>query len=368
MEDALEQQNGGLAAEDLETIMHSFGVTTWRWEGLLPARHSAEPPGWLVNIDGETYLLHIRPEGPDGEDRGHSYRFQRFLGLAGLPVPAVRLTPEGEPLVTLGEMQFELQRWIGGEEFLSHDRRALQWVRAAGATLGRLHQASQRFPGPVHRWPLELQAGGLVQGWLDLARRKAASTDMGALAVALEHWVEQWELALPPAMVAIGAVHELPEFHIHGDYHALHLRFDDRGVCSLFGLYASRWEKRILEVATALFSFSALDWRSEGGPTRPLVTRGLEPQRARVFLSAYGALAPPVPQEAARLADALALVAPILTINGPLEDLFFEVEEQAEETLPIEDLLERLAWASSLPGWLQRSSGALAEMWEEARH
>jgi len=95
---------------------------------------------------------------------------------------------------------------------------------------------------------------------------------------------------------------------------------------------------------------------------RPLVKRGLEPERARRFLEAYGAIYPPVAAEAQLLLDALTLVAPIITINGPLEDLFF-TQEDIEEAL-IEDVLERLAWAVSLPSWLGRVRRSLAEMWQ----
>ncbi len=56
------------------------------------------------------------------------------------------------------------------------------------------------------------------------------------------------------------------------------------------------------------------------------------------------------------------LIAPIAIINGPLEDIFF-TQEGMEESL-IDDVLERLSWASSLPGWLNRVRKSLAEMWE----
>jgi hypothetical protein len=56
------------------------------------------------------------------------------------------------------------------------------------------------------------------------------------------------------------------------------------------------------------------------------------------------------------------LVSPIATINGPLEDLFY-TREGMDEAL-IDDVMERLSWASSLPGWLRRVRGSLVEMWE----
>ncbi|MBX5448456.1 phosphotransferase enzyme family protein [Thermogemmatispora sp.] len=357
----------GASSFDLEAIMEGFGVPSWQPLGPLLSPYSSEPLGVLLEIEGEPYLLRPRPEGPAGEDSEHCYRFQRFLRLAGLPVPALRQTPTGSYCLTLGEEHFELQQWLGGEDFASAGPQGLRWVEAAGRTLAQLHEASLRFPGPQHRWPSELQAGGLVQGWLNLARERAERCEVGALSAALQTWVEQWEAVLPAAMMTLGAAQGLLELHIHGDYQALHMRFSAEGVCSVSDFYASRWEKRILEVAAALFAFSALDWQPATGQTRPLVARGLEPERARAFLRGYGSLLPPEGQEAVCLAEALMLMVPILTINGPLEDFVFGEEtalEQSQEQT--EEMLERLAWASAWPGWLRRARRWLSELWEEA--
>ena len=57
------------------------------------------------------------------------------------------------------------------------------------------------------------------------------------------------------------------------------------------------------------------------------------------------------------------LIAPIATINGPLETLFYE-QEEPDVTL-IDDVMENLAWASSLPSWLSRVRRSLSDMWLE---
>ncbi len=346
---------------DLNEIMRAFGVAEWNNLGSIVPSHAGRL-NILVETAGQRYILKERPEGLAEEDSHHRYRFQDFLRQSGIPVPPLWLTPQGEPVVSIGDDAFELQRWIDGERFSTSDPHCLEWVSAAGSMLGQIHQAARGYPGPEHHWPAEVQAGGLVQGWLNLARSKAEETRVEAIVAALAHWVEQWETMLPAAMMAIGSVRGLPEFHIHGDYHALNLRFGPQGVNAVLGLDASRWEKRIIELAYGLFYFSALEWRPDSNFTRPLVKRGLEPERARSFLQAYGAIYPPVPSEAAVLVDALMLIAPIAIINGPLEDIFF-TQEGMEESL-IDDVLERLSWASSLPGWLNRVRRSLAEMWE----
>lgn len=348
---------------DLNEVMQAFGVNEWINLGPSTPEHS----GLLslsVEIQGQRYTLKERPEGLAGEgsvNTEHSYAFQRYLRSAGIPIPPWWLTSQGEPVVTIGEDAFELQEWVNGEMFSSRNPRPHEWVAAAGAMLARIHQASRRYPGPAYRWPPEVQAGGLVQGWLNFARGMAEQTEVYAVAAALSNLVDQWEAVLPAAMRSIGSVRGLPEFHIHGDYHAFNLRFNPQGVCAVYGWDASRWEKRLIELAYGLFYFAALEWETGSSLTRPLVKRGIEPERARLFLEAYGKIYPPVAGEAQLLVDALTLVAPIITANGPLEDIFY-TQGEIEVSL-IDDVMERLAWAASLPAWLGRVRRSLAEMW-----
>lgn len=346
---------------DLNEVIRAFGIE--QWTNLGPAESTPEASlSLLVEVEGQRYALRERPEGLIGEDLQHRYAFQGYLRQSGIPVPELRLTRQGEPAVVLGEDAFELQQWVEGEYFSTSDRRSLRWVEDAGSMLARIHQASQHYSGLRHAWPSEAHVGAVVQGYLNLARSKAEEIEVLALSSALANWVDQWEAVIPSAMVAIGAgKRSLPELHIHGDYHALNLRFADAGITAVMGLEASRWEKRIFEVAYGLFYFSALQWQPGESLTRPLVKRGLEPERARHFLQAYAQIYPPVRDEASLLGDALSLIAPMVTMNGPLEDLFY-AQEHLDETL-IEDIMERLSWAASLPAWLARVRRSLGEMW-----
>lgn len=348
---------------DLNMVMHAFGVDEWKNLGPTDDTQTQQTLNLLIEIDGQRYLLRERPEGLVDEDLSHRYDFQRYLQQAGIPIPPLLLTPHSEPFVINGEEAFEVQQWASGELFSTADPRSLEWVAFAGTMLGRIHLASSHYTGSEHRWPSEVQIGSLVQSWLNLARTRADASEIQAIAAALSNWVDQWEAVLPSAMMSIGTGKGLPTFHIHGDYHALNLRFGSFGVTSVIGLEASRWEKRLFEVANGLFSFSALAWVAGSGKTRPLVKRGIDPERARRFLQAYAEIYPPVPGEADLLADALMLIAPIATINGPLEALFYE-QEEPDVTL-IDDVMENLAWASSLPAWLSRVRRSLPDMWLE---
>ncbi len=346
---------------DLDEVMRAFGIEHWTNLGTPQYPVGGELFQVLVEVQGRRYLLRERPEGPGAQQNEHAYAFQRYLAGQGIPVAPFYLTPQGEPFVTISEDVFELQEWSEGELFDSGDAREKSWIAAAGEMLGRLHRASLRYPGSQYRWPSEVRAGGLTQGWLNFARSRAEQCEVYAISAALSTMVESWEAALPAAMMAIGTGRNLPEFHIHGDYSALNLRFSTQGICQVLGLEASRWEKRLLEVAYGVFYFAGLEWHGANGLTRPLVKRGLDPERAALFLRSYSDVYPPVPGEAALLVDALTLVAPIVTANGPLEDLFYETEN-IEEML-VEDVLERLAWATALPGWLARVRRSFAEMW-----
>ena len=346
---------------DLNAVMHSFGIRDWK--NLGPSDDaSASNMSLIVEIEGQRYLLRERPEGLVEEDLSHRYVFQNYLRQVGIPIPPFFLTQQEEPVVTFGDESFELQQWASGEWFSTADPRSLDWVAFAGRMLGRIHRASSEYNGPIHRWPPEVHVGSLVQRSLSLARARADSSELHAVAAALSQWADLWEAGLPSAMMAIGGGKELPEFHIHGDYHALNLRFGSFGITSVIGFEASRWEKRIFEVANGLFHFSALSWLAGSGETHALVKRGLEPERARRFLQAYGEVYPPIPGEASLLVDALLLIAPLAIINGPLEALFYE-QEEPDSTL-IDEMLDRIAWASSLPAWLARVRSSLAEMWE----
>ncbi len=359
--DDLQGQDEPESLVDLDEIMRSFGIDTWRNLGAV-ASPQAQSMDVLVEVEGQRYVLRERPEGMIAEDLSHRYAFQRYLQQEGIPIPGWRLTAEGQPVVVSGEDYFELQQWAEGEMFSTSDARSLAWCESAGSMLGRIHRASSRYTGPQHRWPAEAHVGAIVQGYLNLARQVSESNEIQAIVAGLTNWIEQWEAVLPAAMVSIGSGRSLPEFHIHGDYHALNLRFGTPGVTVVKGLEASHWEKRIFEVAYGLFYFSALQWEPEESLARPLVKRGFEPERARHFMRAYSKLCPPSAGEAELLPEALMLIAPVATINGPLEDLFFAQEDS--NTAVIDDVMERLAWATSLPAWLRRVGMSLAEMWD----
>ncbi len=347
---------------DLKQIMQDFGISEWRNLGPVESFH--EGLSLLLEVDSIKYILREQSENVVGSDLTHFYRFQHYLEREGLPVVPFWLTPRGESFVNVGEDRFELQRLIEGDAFSTSSMFNLDWVAASGAMLARLHKKSLNYSGPRHIWPAEVHVGALTQGWLNFARMKANEIPLKAVSVAIDTWVDGWERVLPRAMMSIGSAKGIPEFHIHGDYQPRNLIFESHGIRGVQGFHASRWERRLIELAYALFYFSALEWKPGDSLTRPLVVKGFDPTRARRFLSAYGAIYPATSIESSRLVDALTLIAPILIVNGPLEDAFYDSEFLDEES-HIQDVLERFVWASSFPSWLDRIRNTLSEMWQD---
>ncbi|MBO0783928.1 MAG: phosphotransferase, partial [Ktedonobacteraceae bacterium] len=194
---------------DLNEVMQAFGISEWK--NLGPDQFArGDSLTLLVEVQGQRYSLRERPEGMLGEDLRHRYAFRRYLRQAGIPIPDLWLTSGGEPVVMRGEDAFELQRWPGGELFGTGHPRHFDWIEAAGGMLGRLHHVSRGYKESPHRWPSEVRMGAMVQGWLNLARAKADESEIQAVAAALSHCVDQWEMALPAAMMSIGAGGDLP--------------------------------------------------------------------------------------------------------------------------------------------------------------
>src|SRR5437764_1102105 len=93
-----ELEAGGYGPEvllDLNEIMQAFGVSEWNSWGPVEAPQSNQL-SLLVEIQGQRYILKERPEGLVKENTGHRYDFRRFLQRAGIPIPPLWLTPQGE--------------------------------------------------------------------------------------------------------------------------------------------------------------------------------------------------------------------------------------------------------------------------------
>lgn len=330
----------------------------------------------VVELRGRRYLLRRQPPGLTAADLRFRHAFMDHLARAGLPVPSLLARPDGATCTITENGVYEAQEWLDGEPFASEGAAGSAQIEAAGRTLGRLHQASAGFQWQPHVWPEERSGDGLAKSYIALIRQAAEHTSASdAVANGLARIADACDERREAAMSALTIEPAPPQLHIHGDYQAHNLRFGPArpvAVSALYDFDAARWDTRLLELAYSLLYFTGVRWDDPASPTPPLVDDGLDILSAHRYLGAYGREAPPAEDEAPLLSDALALVFPIVFVNGVAEDLIFPDDfEDAEVSandgaagIDDEETLARLHWADTFWLWLDRYRDALAQAWQ----
>src|SRR5438045_8846167 len=105
---------------DLNEVKQAFGVSEWKNLGAVESL-PGENISMHVEIEGQRYILRERQEGMVEEDGSHRYAFRQFLQRAGIPIPSLWLTPQGEPGAAIGDDNFELEQEVEGERFSTRD-------------------------------------------------------------------------------------------------------------------------------------------------------------------------------------------------------------------------------------------------------
>jgi homoserine kinase type II len=173
-----------------------------------------------------------------------------FLRYRGFPAPTLVRGLEGETLVILDDLYYEVQEYIAGEPY---DHQRPTHLEQAALTLARYHSCVEGFapsilcslgqlytPRTVHETLNRLTKAwqaNLDPALADLVRKLEARTDK--LATAFAHH---------------GALGHLI---IHGDYYADNLIFRGDTVVGVVDYDKARWEPRVVELAEALIYFSA---------------------------------------------------------------------------------------------------------------
>lgn len=175
----------------------------------------------------------------------------------------------------------------------------------------------------------------------------------------------QWVAA---AAANLDAHPALPALYLHSDYQPHNLAFGEDHVAAIYDFEAMHGERRVVGLAYALLAFTGLRWDEETASgtspaTPPLAEHGLDLQRARTFLAAYGQVVAPVAGEAEVLGDALQLVCPIIVANGAAEDLVY-VDSEPHRAHSLQECRAHLAWAETFPAWIEEQRAALGDAWQ----
>ncbi len=317
----------------------------------------------IIEIAGERYVLRRQPPDLTENDTFFRHTFMRYLREQGIPVPPLLARPDGRTYAVLPDGIYELQGWLDGRRYVSGGPDSDDDLEAAARTLGQFHQASAGFQWQPHVWSEERSGPAIAQAYIELIQQRAESGVLApAIAAGLTRTAAQCRERLDIAVEALDVQPGPPELHIHGDYQAYNLAFGARGVTAIYDFNATRWGRRVDELAYSLLYFTGVRWDDPPTVTPPLTEEGLDVARAQRFLSAYGEEAPPAEGEARLLADALALAFPVAFANGVAEDLTFpeDFTEPPDET----DALSRLHWVDTFWLWLDRYRDMLAEVWE----
>ncbi|HEX9036356.1 MAG TPA: phosphotransferase [Ktedonobacterales bacterium] len=355
------EEQSQLVAETREA-REGWGIAPKDWSlvGALPgARSGAVRP--VVAIDANRWVLRRQAPHLNVDDTRFRHAFMALLSTSGLPVPVLSPTPSGLTWSLTGGSIYELQAYAPGEPFATDPSPAR--VEAVARLLGALHQTSVDFSWAPRVWPEERSASGLARSYVALIREAGERYWAGsAIGHNLLRTAEACDTRIAAATDALSLPPSPPEIHIHGDFQPHNLAFSGQSVVAIYDFEAARWDQRVYELAYALLMFTGLSWSVDESVTPPRVDDGLDIVLARRFLGAYGREAPPSEDEAARLADALALVFPIAFANGVAEDLVFADEFDGEPDE--QDALDRLAWAERFWLWADRFRSTLAEAWE----
>lgn len=386
-----------IARHELATVLRYWGYRPemWRIIGFttpvsdpFPAGSSAADAHPIVEVMQRPVVVRRQSLSLTERHMMARHAFMRFLAARGLPVPALVERPDGStyavvPVVPLTDPQratgityvienamYEIQTHISGRRFVTGGPAEDVYLHAAAQTLAALHTASLDYPGSQRHWPRERTLLAMSQAYLErIADAGQVNSVSRSIASGLRRLAREGAGWVEAAAATLDSHPDLPWLYVHGDYQPHNLAFAGEGVGAIYDFEAMHWDRRVLGLAYALLAFAGLRWDDDTAsgtpsPTPPLVEHGLDPERAREFLAAYGQIAPPWPGEADVLGDALLVVVPILFANGVAEDLVFVDREPHPVHLPRE-CRAHLAWAETFPAWIEAHRAALGNAWQQ---
>ncbi len=301
-----------LPAEDVRAILLSFGIGGYR-------AHRAIAVGTIntnvkVETDGGSLFLRVN-EGKSLDDVSREGAIVAHLAAHGVPTPAPRQSPAGQPFVLWRDQIVSLFPWVPGQTLA---RAAVTPVHAAavGAALARLHRAGADFPDrrPGRYEPEEI-ARRLDQV-AALARPELAD------AVAI----------LTPELRRLAGERaaDLPMGLIHGDLFIDNVLFADDGtLTALIDFEQASWGRLAYDLAVTVlaFGFGRADFRAD---------------MVRALIDAHVALRPPTVAERAAFGAELRFAACRFAVTR-ITDVHLKRQAGAAPGKQFQRYLDRLA-------------------------
>ena len=237
-----------LAADDVRAILQSFGIGGYR-------AHFSIPVGTIntnLKVETDAGLLFLRVnEGKSLDDVTREAAIVAHVSARGVPTPAPRRAPAGQPFGLWRDQIVSLFEWVPGRA-LSRAHVTPAHAVAVGAALGTLHRSSADFPDrrPGRYEPDEIDRR--------LARVVALGRPELAEAVAI----------LKPEIerLARDRAPDLPTGIIHGDLFIDNVLFrDDGALAALIDFEQASWGRLAYDLAVTVlaFGFGRDDFRAD---------------------------------------------------------------------------------------------------------
>lgn len=261
-------------------------LETWHLKPVFtrPAGGTANASLIIVGSRGQFVLRRRNPRYADPQQLAYDHSVIHGLAKAGLPVPKIVRSPAGSRWVEHDGHIYELFEFIEGVPAEPENR---QEIEEAGATLARLHLATERLqPSGKKEWPRYFDPKVSLKALMETGGRVAPEAPEGETIAFLIAHAELAERALPDK-----AYWALPQAIIHGDWHPANLRFRDHRIVGIFDFDWVGRQPRMVDVTDGLLFFGSRRERAIDGGDIWSLTQSFEPvwELMQAFMQAYRA-------------------------------------------------------------------------------
>ena len=268
--------------------------------------------GLVRHGDGTVFVKRHHTRVRSAGQLAAEHAFAAHLRARGLPVPAVWRTDSGRTTVGCGDFVYEVHEVAAGIDLY---RDAMSWTpylstghaRAAGAALGRLHQAAAGFTRAARPPAVLTSSCDVISAADPVAAVGAIARRRPGLARYLDGRDWRRDLArdhLPVIRRAAPLLAGLAPLWGHGDWHPSNLTWDSAGpgaeVVAVFDFGLANRTFAVHDLAVAL-ERSAVAWLDLAESGRAAVDLG----GADALLDGYAEVRPLSPAEARALPEVL---------------------------------------------------------------